>query len=335
VSPNVSTECARCGARTNTTVVEIASTEDTPPIHDALLAGEFGIDVCASCSFRAPVRLPLILDVVELGLVVFVAEVDDATLVSAFHQHLDQSAGDASAAVVERIRTMPFQIVIGLSGLYELLNGVSTAPRTARYFPASCRAVAEAEPPAFRLTDLATLADLYMKAEKSDQAFSMFERLADFPVADDGYHKTWAAAAIAVGNLARAREVTVRVRELERYEKHAWQVIIPQFSAVQTISERLEPPVLLLSEQQRFRAEQSEYQLNAEQLAAVAGAFDREAARGIASLDLPSIRLDEHRKRFLSWLVDQPDERKNTLIQAYSSHGGELAIDVRLPLDPM
>jgi tetratricopeptide (TPR) repeat protein len=281
-----------------------------------------------SCGLRTQVPLPLIVDVTELGLVVFIVGEDTPTLVAGFHQQLERWAGEIPSNVLNRIRTMPFQIVIGFRGLYELLNGVSNASTTLRYFPASASQV---EPPPFRLTELATLADLYNKAGRRDEAASMFERLAEFPVSDSGYHKTSAAAALAAGNLDRAREATERVRQLERYEKHAWQVIIPQFSGVQPVSPELEPPVLLKAEQQRFRNEQDEYQLNDEQLAAVAGAFDREAARGIRILGLPSIRLDGHRTKFLRWMVDQPNDRKNSLIQAYNRHGGELMLNVPAP----
>jgi hypothetical protein len=220
--------------------------------------------------------------------------------------------------IYARLLTYPFQIVIGVEGFRELVRGVAQAPRDMRYFPGSYE---NEGLPRFSISQLKYAAKEYERAGRIAEGLAMFERLADFPVGDAEYLRIWASMAMQRGQLELSARLLDRIDEIECQTKHAWQVIIPQWSAMQEISPELCPPILMAEMIDRFHQSEPEYQLSDHNLARVAGAVERETWTAHQILGGEG-STDQHARVFLLWALNFPSPARENLMATYTSEGG-------------
>ena len=294
------------------------STAADPGLYDAIKTGTWGFDWCRSCRRFCHPTMPLITHIAEHELLVMIAPEDRPNLVDFFRRFIDSRSGEVPSEIYAQLLTYPFQIVIGVKGFKELVRGVAQAPRDERYFPGSYE---HEGPPIFSISQLKHAAKEYERAGRIAEGLAMFERLAEFPVGDAEYLISWASMAMQGGRLDLAARLRDLIEPIERQTKHAWQVIIPQWSAMQEISPELCPPILMAEMIDRLHQKEPEYQLSNHDLARVAGAVERETWTAHQILG-GMISSDHHVRTFLLWALNFPSPVREDLIAAYTAEGG-------------
>lgn len=311
--------CPHCGEDSVLTPENrLHSTAADAGLYDAIKAGTWGFDWCRSCRRFCRPTLPLITHIAEHNLLVMISPKDRLDLVDVFRSLMDSRSGEVTSEIYARLLTYPFQIVIGVEGFKELVRGVTQAPRNLRYFPGSYE---HEGPPKFSISQLKSTAKEYERAGRVAEGLAMFERLAEFPVGDAEYLRIWASMAIQENQLELAGSLLDRVEAIERQTKHAWQVVIPQMSAMQEISPVLCPPILAAEMIDRLHQSEPEYQISDHGLARVAGAIEREIWTAHQVLGGNS-STDHHVRNFLLWALNFPSPVREDLMAAYSAEGG-------------
>jgi hypothetical protein len=317
--------CPHCGDDSLTMLERrVWSTAEDPDVFEEMKAGTWGLDWCETCKRVSEPQhsTPLITHIPEFKLQVMIVNEDGPDWVDVFHELMNRHADIVPGDVFAEMLQQPFQIVVGVDAFYELLRGVSTAPRNMRYFPASYQSVG---PPQFSVSPLKRLAKEYENAGKVAEGLAMFDRLAGFPAGDAEYLHVWASMAMKEGQFDLAASLVERAEVIERQTGHAWQVVIPQLSKMQSVSRGLEPPILKAAMIDRFRRNEPEWQLTVQDLARVAGAMDREivTANRLAN---ENINAPYHRRAFRDWVERFGSPLREELLEGYKLEDGSLDV---------
>jgi len=115
-------DCPTCSSSLSFDIIYYVRADSWPELVDSLMWGEIDDNTCARCRKTVPILSPLIYEIPQRNLLVFVTHgSDDGGAIAAFHQWMEVSSMLLPENCIEQAKRRPFTIVYGWQGLLALL----------------------------------------------------------------------------------------------------------------------------------------------------------------------------------------------------------------------